>query len=996
MTNERAEKVEETLRCATHGGPTARAVLPHEVRPHQELAAWPPPAHVKEQLTNQATNLREPVPDRATAVSPGANVAEPPDESLIGHFKIIKRIGEGGMGEVYLAEDVTLPRQVAIKILPPHFTADADRVQRFMREARLVSRLNHPNIITIHEVKLDRSRPYIVTEFIEGVTLRQRMNDGPMSLPEVVDVTTQIVSALKAAHQAEIVHRDVKPENIMLRHDGYVKVLDFGLAKLLAVQADSETPTKEFINSEAGLIMGTVRYMSPEQARGLPTDARTDVWSLGVMLYEMITGRAPFEGSTSSDVMASILRTEPPSLLCFRPGTPAALQQFVHKALRKDYAERYQTAGDMAIDLKWLRLEVDAVDEPVPQSEQWFGEQQTIVGPTVITAMVAAANTAEGSGLGFNARGERHLGRAYPRRGKLLFALLAAFILIALGLASWLFAPAWQRRAKSPAFALEKMRLNKVTTSGKAVMAAISPDGRYVAYALNDLGQQSLQVRQVATTSSIQVVSPEKARYVGLTFSPDGNYIYYVRFEDEHPLGALYRVPVLGGVPRLLLARIDSRITFSPDGQRFAFVRNDPGAAVSALIVAGTESLDEQKVAVRKSPDNFATPAWSPDGKSIVCSARFFSNGNYREVLEVSLTNGAVRSLSTRRWESVGSISWLGDSSGVIIAARDDASGNTHRQQIWHLSYPAGEVRRLINDLSNYNSVHLAADSQSLVCVQLDEYSNIWIVDLAKGASATARQVTANRYDGIGLVWTPDQKIVYRSLASGNPDIWMVDADGTNERQLTTDPRPDFQPVVTPDGRHIIFTSQRATTTNIWRMNADGSNQTQLTSGAVDNEPSCSPDGEWVVYTSWSGERPTLWKVPVAGGSPIRITDYYTSAPVVSPDGQSIACSYRSKERGLEWSTAIVPFKGGQPSKVFKWHSPAVRWAMNGQALLYVNTRDGVANVFKQPVAAGPVAQVTNFKSEKIFFFDLSRRDQQLAMARGAQIGDVIQMSNFR
>lgn len=916
---------------------------------------------------------------------------------VVGHFKIIRRIGEGGMGEVYVAEDMTLPRQVAIKILPPHLMTDAERVQRFMQEARLISRLNHPNILTIHEVMLDGKWPYIVTEFVEGITLRQKMNGGPMRLSEALDIVAQVTSALETAHQAEIVHRDVKPENVMIRRDGYVKVLDFGLAKLLAAEIESaETPTRALIKSEVGIVMGTVQYMSPEQARGLPIDARTDVWSLGVVLYEMITGRAPFEGSTSSDVIASILKTEPPPLLHFQPEIPITLQQLVRKALRKDYAERYRTAGEMAVDLKNLRRDVEAglvssVGQKLkaPAASASFHER-----PAATTLIGVTTHTAEGSSLNFNSRSGRFAAWANPQK-RVLISVLAALVLSAAGLTYWLYARARQKSSAGiPALSLEKMNVSKITTNGKAVVAAISSDGKYVAYALNELGQQKLQVRQVITSSSIQVVAPEKVRYTGLTFSPDGNYIYYVRLETEHPLGALYRVPVLGGVSQRILSHIDSRVTFSPDGLRLAFVRNDPDAAESALLVASYEGLGAQKIAVRKSPDNFSTPAWSPDGESIVCTARYFSNGYYRKLLEISVASGAVKQLSPHRWESMGAISWLADNSGMIVAARDEASKHTQRQQIWHLSYPAGEARRLTNDLSNYSSVQLTADSTSLVGVQFDEYSNVWTADLTK--SGAARQITSNRHDGLGLAWTPDQRIVYRSLASGNPDLWIVNADGTNEQQLTTDPRPDFQPVVTPDGRRIIFTSQRTDGTSIWRMNIDGSDQTQLTNGGIDNEPFCSPDGKWVVYTSWSGERPTLWKVPVDGGTPTKITDYYTSSPVVSPDGQRIACAYRSKERGLEWNIAIIPFEGGQPLKVFDWHSPVVRWSADGQALLYVSTYDSVANIFSQPVAGGKAMQLTDFKSERIFFFDLSRTGQQLALARGAQTGDVILMSNFR
>src|ERR1043166_1018729 len=282
------------------------------------------------------------------------------------HYEVISAIGEGGMGEVYLARDTKLGRHVALKLLPDYFANDATRMRRFKQEARAASVLNHPNVCVIHEVgQTEDGRPFITMEYVEGPTLRERMAAGEMKLREALDVAVQIADALAAAHGAGIVHRDIKPENVVLRPDGYIKVLDFGLAKLTESRegVDSQTATTLMRTSTPGLVMGTVAYMSPEQARGIAVDQRTDIWSLGVVLYEMITGRAPFAGETPTDVVVAIVERDQPALVEVDPDLPLELDRIVRKALRKDRDERYQLAKEMAIDLRSLRRDLPSEDE---------------------------------------------------------------------------------------------------------------------------------------------------------------------------------------------------------------------------------------------------------------------------------------------------------------------------------------------------------------------------------------------------------------------------------------------------------------------------------------------------------------------------------------------------------------------------------------------------------------------------------------------------------
>src|SRR5215510_5271437 len=311
------------------------------------------------------------------------------DPEKVAHYRILEKLGAGGMGVVYLAEDMKLGRKVAIKILNDEFTTNKDRLHRFELEASAASNLNHPNILTIHEVGDDDGRHYIATEYIDGVTLRRKMAASSLEMPAILDIAVQVASALEEAHNAGIVHRDIKPDNIMVRRNGYVKVLDFGLAKLTETidrsPSDAEASTRVLVHTDAGVVMGTSHYMSPEQARGKPVDARSDIWSLGVVMYEMVAGRTPFEGETSTDVIVAITQKEPPPLARFAPNVPAELEWIVSKALRKDRDERYQTIKELITDLRRLkqRLEFESeLERSVPSGFTPSRIGEPLVAPT--------------------------------------------------------------------------------------------------------------------------------------------------------------------------------------------------------------------------------------------------------------------------------------------------------------------------------------------------------------------------------------------------------------------------------------------------------------------------------------------------------------------------------------------------------------------------------------------------------------------------------------
>jgi serine/threonine protein kinase/Tol biopolymer transport system component len=901
----------------------------------------------------------------------------------LGRYEIRSLLGIGGMGEVYLAEDTVLRRRVAIKLLTGDYTRSEEKLRRFEREAYAASSLNHPNIVTIYEIASEGDLHFIATEYVDGQSLRQYLRAAQLELREVLEMAIQVVSALTAAHEAGIVHRDIKPENIMRRRDGYLKVLDFGLAKLTdeggSSETDAEAPTQAMIKTEPGRVMGTINYMSPEQARGRDVDARSDIFSVGVVLYEMVAGRRPFAGDTKSDVLAAVLMVEPEPLTKRFPEVPAELNHIVTKSLRKDREERYQTAKELLIDLKNLRQEL---------------EFEAKLGKPILRVGGAALQAATSDGLARHPSTVRQPDapatiselfinevKVHPRRATVTVSIVALVIAVAaIGLYRLV------KLAQRPE-SFQAMRLTKVTSAGNVVDGelAISPDGKYVVYAVEEASQQSLWVRQVATSSNVQIVSPAGTEYKGLAFSPDGNYVYYFVI-DKKGVSTLYQVPALGGPARKLIENADGPMSFSPDGRRLVFKRDQ-----RVLMIANADGTSVQTLATAGDGKRWMNPAWSPDGQMIACSF-YLATDSKIHLVGVAVKDGTERPISSPLWLFLGGMAWLPDGSGLLLAARDLEN---RRSQIWLLSYPEGKTRRVTNDLSSYNGLTLTADGETMLSVQADRLSNVWVVP--GGATSLARRLTieAGKDEGLeGLSWTPDGRIVYSARATGRWDLWIINQDGTNNRQLTFNAGANF-PSVTSDGRYIVFASDRAGSQNIWRMDLDGGNLKQLTNSAgIAGYPNSSPDGQWVVYHI--NDEKTIWKVPIDGGTAIQLTHEYSQRPSFSPDGKSVLCKYEDASPKI----AVIPSAGGPPARLLDLPDVAqsnfMRWTVDGRGVVFVISRDPVNNLWSQSLDGGPPKQLTSFSSDRIFKFDWSRDGKLLALARGHEGSDVVLISNFR
>jgi len=658
MTPERWQQVKEIFNSAINYRPEERGLfISQACSGDQDLRS-----EVESLIASHERSgsfIDEPAFASAAALLVDDNSELKPGQS-IGSYEVLSFISRGGMGEVYLAEDKRLGRKVALKVLPSSFTKDDDRLRRFEQEARAASALNHPNIITIFEIREAGSSHVIATEFVEGETLRSRLSRTPLSVTEALDIAIQVAGALAAAHKAGIIHRDIKPENIMVRPDGYVKVLDFGLAKLSeqASPADAAEAPTIHVRTGSGIVIGTAGYMSPEQARGLGVDNRSDIFSLGAVIYEMLARRKPFEGDTPSDTLAAILKTEPPSLSRLIPGVPSELTRIVTKCLKKDREERYQVVKDLWLDLKALKQELEfqrsrGGEQPVPAGE-----------PTAILS--EPRPTVERSGIStitesLSLEIKRHK-----------FGAAVAIVLFALVLAASGFGVYKLLNRETTVAHFSEISLARLTNSGNAIDATISADGKYIVYVLSDRSSQSLWIRQVSTANDKLVVPPAPVGYFGLTFSPDGNDLYYV-IKSNLDAGTLYRIPALGGTPVKITEKIDGPVSFSPDGKQFVFVRgNSPNAGVSALIVANIDGTSERQLSVKNYPEHFSPifftgPSWSPDGKIVAASVA--TAGGKSRLLGFSVVDGAEQQLWEQSKVFAGRVQWLPDMAGLLIVA---------------------------------------------------------------------------------------------------------------------------------------------------------------------------------------------------------------------------------------------------------------------------------------------------------------------------------------
>ena len=549
--------------------------------------------------------------------------------------------------------------------------------------------------------------------------------------------------------------------------------------------------------------------------------------------------------------------------------------------------------------------------------------------------------------------------------------------------------------AKASVIPFSNFSIIPLTTSGRTADAIISPDGKYFAYILLDGKRRTLQLRNIQSGSDTSITGPDHVLYGNISFSPDGNYLYYVG-SDGKTADSLYQIGVMGSTPRKLLANIDSAVTISPDSKQLAFMRGYPPQKQACVIVVNADGSGERKLAIHDIRDLFLNGpsqlglSWSPNGELIAFPFRD-SNApsSGASLMTVQVKDGTERLIASGPWQTLGPISWLPDGSGLVFVAAEQ--GADPNGQIWYVSYPGGKVRRITNDLHDYHSLSVSADSTALVTVQNQIRSSLWIT--ANGYDDPL-EISSGKYDGRdGLSWTPDGRVVYVSRDNGQSQIWITNADGTNKKQLTFDESWKGRLDVSPDGRYIVFASGRADISQIWRMDIDGGNQVQLSRGRENRSPHITFDSRWVVYTSFDTSAATIWKVPISGGEPVQLTNYESGSLATSPQDGQIAYAYDALDEHEQPSRriAFLPLSGGMPGRAVDFVVPPnVSWTADGRALTYIRSLAGVSNIWSQPIDGSPAKQLTNFNSYRIVRHDWSSDGKKLVLARVSWTSDAV------
>jgi eukaryotic-like serine/threonine-protein kinase len=828
MTPERWQQVKQILESALERSPADRSAFLNEacagdplLRSEVEslVSAHDQAGHSIEAIAAEAATemLSD---DRATLIA----------GKRIGRYEVLNLIGRGGMGEVFLAQDASLGRKVALKLLRGDFTRDPDRLRRFQQEARSASALNHPNILTIHEIGHEDSLHFMATEYVEGQTLREYLSHTHLSLGQVLDVAVQVASALAAAHQAGIIHRDIKPENVMLRTDGYVKVLDFGLAKLVGAKTfDPAALTLAKVETEPGVVMGTFSYMSPEQARGLPVDARTDIWSQGVMIYEMATGRQPFAGETSSDVMSLILQKEPLPLASFWPEIPGELERIVRKALCKDKEERYQTVKDLLIDLRNLRKELELKAE--------IERSAVPTGDRPIGARPGAATTYPSSAEYIVNEVKRHK--------------LAATLIIGLMIVTAVLWYVLSRSARStPAPSPKSVTFTKLTDqAGPEYFPSLSPDGKSFVYASYAAGNWDIYLQRVNGKNAINLTKDSPADDTQPAISPDGESIV---FRSEREGGGIFVMGATGeSVKRL--TDFGFNPAWSPDGKEIACAdegivepssRVKPQSQIWALNVATGQKRPITNV-------DAVEPNWSPHGYRIAYQGR--RNEAQRDVWTVPAQGGdpvEVTNDPAMDWDPV----WSPDGNYLYFVSDRGGSMNLWRVAIEEKTGRVLGVPQAVTTPSAYVAhLSFSSDGHHLAYSNMVRSGNLQQVSFDPVKEEVIGQPSwitqGSRVAFVADVSADGQWLTFDTQTDKQEDIFVVGRDGSGLRQLTDDSYKDRAPRWSPDGQRIVFFSDRTGNWEVWIINADGSGLQQVThtAGSAVN-PNWSPDGSRLIY----------------------------------------------------------------------------------------------------------------------------------------------------
>ncbi len=860
-------------------------------------------------------------------------------------------LGAGGMGEVYRARDPLLKREVAIKVLPSFVSRDAEQLRRFEYEAQATAALNHPNIVGVYTFGAFEGAPYLVSELLEGETLRQQLRRGALPARKAIEYAVQIARGLAAAHEKGIVHRDLKPENVFVTNDGRVKILDFGIAKFIAGQREPGEDGMEMTHAgtASGVVMGTAGYMAPEQVRGKTLDHRADIFSFGAILYEMLTGKRAFHRSTSVETMAAILNEHPTEISQVMQTIPPGLQRVAHRCLEKNAEQRFQSASDLAFALEALTESGSSAAYPSGAVARGEGSGRTSTWPAA-----------------WRGRWQRAW-----LSGGLLLACMAG--------AAYLYV---SRHARVP---FEHFSIQKAMDSTHVRMTAISPDGMYLVSVVEDPNRaESLMVRQLSTNTERAILKDANFKdYSSVTFSPDGSYIYFrVDALGNPPPDRVdvYRISVLGGAPERVLNSVDEPPSFIAGTQRVCFYRENAAAGTYQFLSASAEGGDEKALASGKAPFPEVAVCDRPGRLGVIedelgkVEVIDFNSGEKRTLISMA-THGGY--LTDPRWDP--------ESRGLFAIVRREP---TFVGQLIYLSYPAGIIHPITNDLSSYGGISLTADAHTLATRQTDSNGRFAVLNLGNPAHAEEHGPDGLRH----FSWLDNGTILAADAMSA---LRVVDLETDETSSLHAAKEHWFiEPAVCgPDTLVAVGGTIDNSTMHIYRMNRDGSQATQITAGPYDVYPQCTPDGKELFFAdNHDPEHPVIKHAAMSGDAAKAQTATAGLRYSLSGDGALMSVVHHGQLQILSTATLEKPLTVPMPPDFFR--SSAIS---GDDKSVYFPTMAGPdTTIWKRGLEGGEPVKIASLPGKTVQWMRLSPDGTKLGLILEAPQSQAVLLRDAR